>query len=251
MPIDLLSQCQWPPLIERYDTALREAVAFVSGHVEPRGIIACGSIIRGLPDASSDLDLYVINTENWRQRVQRIFNGIPTEIFINPVSAVEGYFRDEQADARPSTAHMLATGFVVYAIDSSVENLRQQARQLLTQPPPSSETDLLFSRYAIATVYEDAFDKAENDPETASMLLNQAVHDMLHYVFRREGRFIPRPKELLDSLKSVDGELAAAARAFYAAPTLAERLALAATINAHTIAATGFFEWESASQECP
>ena len=58
-----------------------------------------------------------------------------------------------------------------------------------------------------------------------------------------------RYKELLGSLKSVDKELAAAGRAYFATPTVTERLALAATINARTIAAEGFFEWESAQQE--
>lgn len=249
MAHELLDQCQWPPLAEPYNTALHEAVAFVSEHVQPRGIVACGSIIRGKPDATSDIDLYVVNSENWRQRVQRWFNGVPAEIFINPVSTIEGYFREEQDEARPSTAHMLSTGFVVYAADSSVADLVNQARQLMTQPPQASETGLLFSRYSIATIYEDALDKVERDPETATMLMNQAVYDMLNYTFRREGRFIPRYKELLDSLKSVDGELAVAARAYFAAPPLAERLALAATINSHTIAAQGFFEWETARQE--
>jgi predicted nucleotidyltransferase len=55
----LLALCKWPELSEKYDLALRSAVEFILENYSPVGIVAAGTIIRGAPDKSSDLDIYV------------------------------------------------------------------------------------------------------------------------------------------------------------------------------------------------
>jgi hypothetical protein len=45
----LIQDCRFPELPEPYDSALREAVAYVLDRVEPLGIIASGTIVRGNP----------------------------------------------------------------------------------------------------------------------------------------------------------------------------------------------------------
>ncbi len=87
---------KWPELAEPYASALRDAVAFVLDRVDPVGIVACGSVIRGTPSPNSDLDIYVIHAAAWRQRIQRRFGTVPAEIFINPPSAIRGYFESER-----------------------------------------------------------------------------------------------------------------------------------------------------------
>ena len=58
-------------LPEPYRTALAEALAFVRERWQPLGIIAAGSVLRGEGGPTSDIDLYVIHSEAWRQRSQR------------------------------------------------------------------------------------------------------------------------------------------------------------------------------------
>jgi predicted nucleotidyltransferase len=237
----LLTQCCWPELAPPYEEALHEAVAFILSRFEPLGIVASGTIIRGNPRKTSDLDIYVIHDKPQRQRIQRFFNGVPAEIFVNPVKAVEGYFAEEQADARPITAHMLATGFIILDRDPVVEQLRQQARELLQRPPMPTEKQLLYQRYGIATHYEDALDMVEMNPTATNMMLGLVVYEMLHYHFRKAGLFLPRDKDLLDSF---NGELADLAREFFSSGDLNHRLVLAKQIARQTIEASGFFEWE-------
>ena len=74
----------FPSLPARYHDALKAAATYIVNTYHPQGLVACGSIIRGSPGPNSDLDLYVIHDQPWRQRVQRWFEGIPTELFINP-----------------------------------------------------------------------------------------------------------------------------------------------------------------------
>lgn len=158
---NLLKLCAWPKLEDKYDRALREAVQFILKKFNVSGIVACGTIIRGNPDPTSDLDIYVIHQAPFRQRIQRYFNKVPAEIFVNPPGMVEKYFVEERAARRPLTAHMLATGFVVLELDPFVSMLRQQATEILEYPPESSPESLTMARYLAANLYEDALDVVE------------------------------------------------------------------------------------------
>jgi predicted nucleotidyltransferase len=67
--------CNFPKLPDKYDRALREAVSFVLERFKPVGIIAAGTVVRGTPDATSDLDVWVIHMEPFRQRLQKFLLG--------------------------------------------------------------------------------------------------------------------------------------------------------------------------------
>lgn len=245
MTIEYLTGCTFPDLDERYDTALRQAVTCILGRFDVLGIVASGTIVRGTPRENSDLDLYVIQRPAWRQRVQRLFNGVPAEIFVNPAQQVPRYFEDERRAARPITAHMLATGSVIFDRDPVVGELIAQAREEIARTPDPAESDLIFKRYMIATQAEDAADVATIDPQAASMLLGLAVHSALQYVFLSRNRWIPRDKDLLAEIRSIDPVLARAARAFYASADVPTRIPIAGRIVEHVIGTDRFFEWES------
>src|SRR5262245_29008196 len=142
--------CNFPKLPDKYDRALREAVSFVLEGFKPVGIIAAGTIVRGTPDAASDLDLWVVHLEPVRQRLQKFFNGVPTEIFVNPPWAIQKYFIQDQEEARPISAHMMATGTVVLATDAVVEQLRQTAISLVNSAPTLTPQKITLARYAAA-----------------------------------------------------------------------------------------------------
>ncbi len=242
----LLAQCRWPDLPARYDAALREAVTWIVGRFpDVVAIMACGTIIRGEPRPTSDLDLYVVRREPYRQRVQRRFRDVPAEIFVNPARQVREYLAHEQRAGRVITAHMLATGFVVLAVDDTLALLQAEARRSLAASPAWDAQQLTAARYMAVCRYEDATDVAADRPETASMILALAVHAMLTYRFLQADRYLPRDKDLLRELAAFDPALAATARAFYAAPDLACRLALAEQLADAILETRVFFPWES------
>ena len=242
---DSLDRCHWPALASPYDNALRDAVAFVVGEVDPVGIIAAGTIVRGIPHLSSDLDLFVIHEAPYRRRVQRFFNGVPTEIFINPPDMVRRYFNDEHRDGRPITAHMLATGFVVLQTSPVVDDLRSQADEWLVAPSAPSAATSVRDRYAAASRLEDAIDVGASDPDTATMLMTLAVTAMLEHRCRMTDGRVPRGKDLLDTVGRRDSELGRLAHAFFSAITYDDRRAAAEVIADTTVGARGFFEWDS------
>jgi hypothetical protein len=240
----LLVQCDWPNLPEKYDIALKSAVEYVLQNFDILGIIASGTLIRGNPDPASDLDIYVIQPKPFRQRLQKKFNSVPAEIFINPPAKVEEYLSNEQAARKPITAHMLSTGFVILKLDPIIDELQRKAEEMLANPP-EAPADLTPLRYMTALLVEDAMDKLDTDPETAEMIANKALVKMLDFCFIRSGRFIPRQKSLLDELEKADPPVADLARKFYRSSSLKEKMEIGKQIAEITIGANCFFEWDS------
>jgi predicted nucleotidyltransferase len=240
-----MQSCQWPEMREPYHTALREAVAHIFSYCTPLGIVASGTIIRGNPSPNSDLDLYVLVAENQRQRIQKLFNGVPAEIFNNPFQQVEKYLAEERLEGMMITAHMLSTGHVIFDNDERLPLLVAKARQLLAEPPNYSPSWLVNARYMAATLYEDAQDIAGVRPEACGMLLSAAVRSMLQYYYLKNNLYIPREKWLMDDLAGRDNALADCAVRFWKAGSMEKRLSLAEKIADATIATRGFFEWAS------
>lgn len=244
MTSDALSRCHWPDLPPRYATALRAAVTFALDRFEPQAIVAAGSVVRGEADRTSDIDLFVVQERPYRQRIQRWFGDVPAEIFVNPARAIRAYFAAEHARARPSAAHMIATGFPVLG-GPALDALRAEAAEWLAKRAAITPDDDTFARYTAATLLEDGEDVAERDPALAGALLGEAVMAMLRYHARAAHGTVPRNKNLLLDVARSDGEAADLARRFFLASTIEERLLAARALADRTVGARGFFEWES------
>jgi nucleotidyltransferase-like protein len=235
----------WPALRPPYDEALDQAVEYVRERFTPIGVIAAGTVVRGVPDDASDLDIVVIHTAPFRQRLQRRFNTVPAEIFVQPPHEARATMEREYADGRPVLAHMIGTGRVLYRAHEELDALVARARELLSQGPSHDEAHLLRLRYLAATRYEDAEDRAAADPETARLILVQAVADMLRYHVVAAGTFVPRDKDLLAGVDMIDPETAALSRRLLRSASLSEQRELARRLADRTIGVRGFFEWES------
>jgi hypothetical protein len=146
---------------------------------------------------------------------------------------------------------MLATGFVVLAIDPQVEGLRSRAQRLMTQRPTTTPDLLEGARYAAATMFEDATDVVARDPLASSLILSQAVVKMLHFAFMKTGRFIPRDKDLLRDFEGVHPELIPTVRSFFESATVEERLRWAGQLADRIVGVRGFFEWSSRPEDKP
>lgn len=214
----------------------------------PFGVIAAGSVLRGQGGPSSDIDLYVLQDAPFRQRLQRRYAGVPFEIFINTPQQVRRYFEEEHAAARPITAHILTTGFVMLDRDPAVQELRAEAAAWLAKAPAPSADALLWRRYAIADELDNAGDVLAADPACASLILHDAANRLVEYAFVARNRHLPRQKELLTALDTLDAEAGARARAFYGTADAQAQLAAAIALAAHITGATTFFEWDSTPQ---
>jgi len=230
--------------------ALDLAVELVSGRYAPWAIVAAGTLIQGVGDGRSDIDLYVLHDQPFRQRIQRTFGGVPVEIFVNPESAVLRYFDEEAKDGRPLTAHMLATGVALLGRDDPrFQALRERARARLESRPSWTAAELTQARYGAATLVEDALDRRSADPETAMRLLGVAMSSTLSYWFKRRSSNIPRAKEILPEVDRIDPELGRLFRAFWGDGSREVRWTAALSIADRVLETRGFFDWESEPQD--
>jgi hypothetical protein len=247
-----IEQCQWPELPPRYDRALREAVPYCIRRFDATAIVAAGTIIRGSPDAHSDLDLYVIHRQPYMQRVQKIFRGVPAEMFVNTPGSAQRFLSAERGESCNIAAHMLATGFVVLDGDPALAALRRTARENLSRRPRAlTAKERAHERYLAATLFEDADDVLSRDPATAAMYLAMAVKESLRYFLRRRRLAAPRNKDRIATVERLDPALGRLVRRFYTAGTVKQRAAIAWRIADRTVGARGFFEWDSGPVEAP
>lgn len=245
LSVELLAQCRFPPLREPYAGALRDAVTFILENFDVHGILVCGSIVRGNPHPGSDFDIMVLHAKDERQRLQRFFQGVPAEIFVNPPQSIRNYFAEERAAARPSTAHMWSTGFVVLDRHPLIAELRQEAAEWLALRPDPSELSLTIKRYFSADELENALDLVNDAPAMASLLMHQALFRMMEYRFLAANQNIPRHKELLTGLHILDPIAGVAVEEFLLEPDLLRKFALGKVAAQHLTGATGFFEWQT------
>lgn len=231
---------------DHYTIALDKALTWVRKDFKPIGIIVSGSIIRGNPDLNSDFDIYVIHKDTFRQRIQRYFDGIPCEIFINNFRHVYGYLEQEHKENRPVTAHMISTGKVIDGADNlKLQKLIQSAKEFLMKSPPLTDTKRINMRYAISTLFEDATDVKDTDILTGTYFLNKLVSDIIDYTFRNNCIPLPRPKERIQYLEQNYPDIGKLIAGYYRTQGFYDKYGIAKTLVGMTIGEYGFFEWAS------
>ena len=89
------------------------------------GAILTGSYATGNNDKNSDIDVYIITTDdtNWRERGNRTIDGFLIEYFINPKKKILSYFEKEVKDYHLSTTMIFVNGKILYDKDGSVQEL--------------------------------------------------------------------------------------------------------------------------------
>ena len=233
-----------------YDVAADKVEAFVRARFgaggELHGIVVSGSVVRGEGGPTSDLDIEVIHRGLWRQRLQRRFNRVPCEIFVNPPASIRRYFESEHKDGRPCTAHMLATGEVLAGADDVVMELVAEAKAWLAKPLVVDAAALTSERYHVVDLLDDARDTVAADPAAASLLAAEAVRLCALYVFARGRGRQPRRKDLVRALGEHDAIAAELVARWSSAPSAQAQLDVALELARHVIGADTFFEWESA-----
>jgi hypothetical protein len=244
-----LASIALPELPVRYDCALRAALVWVFGEFQPLGVVISGSILRGNPDASSDFDILVVHRLPWRRRVQKWFDGVPAEIFVNSTAWMDRYLEQEAADGRPVMADMLTTGTLVCSAGPEMGALIERARLSLERGACFSTAALQQRRYAAACLFEDALETADRDPATSALILGRAVEAAVAYWFASRQRFAPRVKDRLPEIREDEPETADLVEQSLLAGKPSECLAAAEALAERVIGHTGFFEWDSGPSE--
>ena len=173
------------------------------------GIIVTGSYIHGTLNENSDIDIHLILDEKcqYRERGNTWIDGIEIEYFKNTPQQIRKYFVEEMKS--PHTAHMLVHSSVEYASSLIINELIEEAKQVLAiQPKPMHDIQKELAKYHIDDQWKDYQDAVLNeDAFSRKFILFDLVNKLVDvacqfYQLRRQ-----KSKKLEEQLESVDDEI--------------------------------------------
>lgn len=237
-----LPELSIPELEPPFDRALVDALDYVFEiHDDVVSINLAGSVFRGEADPRSDLDLYVIIGGELRHRDHRIFAGVATEMFFNNEERSRGYFAQDRREGRARSVRLMAFGHIIYDPDGVFARLRTDALEVMERGPAVPEEALTFRRHGAVDQMDNALSVADRDPAMARILATEAVSQAIAVWFVERGGWIPRGKDRLQALRTVDPEAAIAVERFIDSGSVAEAEEAIAVL----LGVGGFFEWDS------
>lgn len=89
------------------------------------GAILTGSYATGNNDENSDIDIYIVTSDDtkWRERGNKNIDGFLIEYFINPKRKILSYMEKELQDYHMSTTMIFVNAKILYDKDGSVQEL--------------------------------------------------------------------------------------------------------------------------------
>jgi hypothetical protein len=231
-----------PPLEPPYDQALVEALEYIfEAHDDVVAINLAGSVASGEADARSDIDLFVIIGGDKRHRDQRLFGGVPIEMFFNPEARARQNLEKDQLKGQAPGVKMMAFGHIIYDPDGVFARLRAEALDVMEKGPAVPEETITFQRYAAVDQLDNALDVVDRDPATARLLATEALSQAIAVWFIERGGWTPRAKDRLRALRDVDPEAAEAVETFIESGDVNDAESAIGVL----LGVSGFFEWES------
>ena len=111
--------------MNKWELAVEEFISQYKDEDYFLGAILTGSYATGNNDENSDIDIYIVTTNEtkWRERGNKNINGFLIEYFINPKNKILSYFEQELKDYHLSTTMIFVNGKILYDKDGSVKEL--------------------------------------------------------------------------------------------------------------------------------
>jgi hypothetical protein len=177
------------------------------------GVLAGGSRLRSEGDAHSDLHVVAVVDRPCRRRWNFVVDGVEVETFVNPAFQMRRIFEDERRDGRGVMPHLCSSGEVVYDPRGVMAELQAQARAVCAAgPPPLSDQERWQFRYQAADFFRDLADVEHSDHQRAAFLIGMMLPRLIDMHYRISGRWLSKPKRVLNDLADWDGLAARLAR---------------------------------------
>lgn len=121
---------------EKWEIALDKFVSEWKNKKEVVGMVVCGSYITGNPSKHSDIDIQILLDKKvkWRERGNKIIDGILIEYFANPLQQNLKYIKDEFKTRDKTDVHMFITGKVLFDKNGDVKKIIAKAKEWNKKP---------------------------------------------------------------------------------------------------------------------
>lgn len=175
-------------MMEKWKLALKKFLEEYENDDDITGAILCGSYASGNNNKHSDIDVYMISRNDFKQeRGNKEVNGFLIEYFINPVWKVKEYLEKNYENGILTMSNMLCYGKVIFDTDGSLNDLIHLASEYIDKPLEGiKEKDLLNAKYHIwDNLDELKVLKEEESPGfnmTYYLLLNSVMETYFKYM---------------------------------------------------------------------
>lgn len=169
------------------------------------GILVCGSYITGNPSSRSDLDVHIVlvNHADYRERGNKIVDGLLIEYFANPPVQIRAYFKEDYNDISTMSLVQFITGKIMSDKNGDVQKLKDEAAALFDKnfaDIPSGINKL--NKYGIWDMRDDLLDAYENSRIDFDFL----YYNNLNRLISEYMRFIKRPYHMKIILGNISDE---------------------------------------------
>lgn len=171
---------------------------------ETVGILVCGSYITGNPSSHSDLDVHIIldNKVDYRERGNKIVDGLLIEYFANPARQVREYFKEDYDNVRPMSQTQFITGKIILDKTGEVQKLKDEAREMLAKKYNDLDTNINdLNKYGMWDMLDDLLDGLENNREDFDFIYYCNL-DKLLSLYMKQIKFPYHKKTILGNITS-------------------------------------------------
>ena len=153
-----------------------------------------GSYALGLQTPRSDMDVYIILSDNvdWRERGNVLVDGFLIEYFANPVRQIRQYFEDEYSNNKRNTARIILIGKVLFDKTGIIETLRAEAKEYIRKPfTKPTPVKVEVAKYILWDALDSLKDAEERGDPSYAHLYHLALRRALESYSRFLGTEVP------------------------------------------------------------
>ncbi|WP_240911763.1 nucleotidyltransferase domain-containing protein [Thermococcus sp. M36] len=141
-----------------------------------------GSHATGMETVHSDVDVYIILSEDvrWRERGNKVIDGVLIEYFANPPRQIKHYFEKEHEEGSRCTARIVAIGKVLFDKTGITEELKKEALEYMRKPferPDGVWVEI--AKYGLWDHLDSVKDAKERNDPSFSHLYHIAINETL------------------------------------------------------------------------
>ncbi len=147
------------------------------------GVIVCGSYITGNPSNHSDLDVHLLlnDTCDYRERGNRVVDGLLIEYFANPPKQILSYFNQDLKDKSLMCQTQFATGKILKDLTGKVVELKNIGNNMIEEFYCNSKYEMSeLTKYFLWDMLDDLQDAYDNSKADFSFLYYNLLNRMIY-----------------------------------------------------------------------
>lgn len=168
------------------------------------GILVCGSYITGNPSSHSDLDVHIILNENadYRERGNKIIDGLLIEYFANPARQIREYFKEDYRSVESMSQTQFITGRILLDKTGEVRKLKEEAKKMLDGRYNDVDTSINgLNKYEMWDMLDDLQAALESDREDFDFIYYCNL-DKLLSLYMKQAKLPYNKKTILGNITS-------------------------------------------------